>query len=187
MPLTTGIAASMTFPLLPLSPLLPRRLLYLFGMLVTLWLSGCGSAPLTGPITSPVPGQLSGAASDPAQSPRPVPHASNAATPRDYRRDAAQHIYESNRNRIYAGKLPPLLYAVGTLQVSLDATGRVVSMHWMRAPRHAPDAIAEIERTVLQASPFPVASRLGKVTWTDTWLWDKSGRFQIDTLSEGQQ
>jgi protein TonB len=22
--------------------------------------------------------------------------------------------------------------------------------------------------------------------WTDTWLWHKSGRFQLDTLTEGQ-
>lgn len=175
------------FTLFPLSPFLPRRLLPALGLLVPLWLSGCGSTPPTGPITAPVPGQLSRAAPDPAQSPRPTPRASSAANPRDYRRDAAQHVYDGNKSRIYPGQLPPLLYAVGTLQVHLDATGRVISMHWMRAPKHAPDAIAEIERTVLQASPFPVASRLGKVTWTDTWLWDKSGRFQLDTLSEGQQ
>jgi len=24
------------------------------------------------------------------------------------------------------------------------------------------------------------------VTYTDTWLWDKSGNFQLDTLTEGQ-
>jgi hypothetical protein len=27
---------------------------------------------------------------------------------------------------------------------------------------------------------------LGTVTWTDTWLWDEEGHFQLDTLSEGQ-
>ena len=27
----------------------------------------------------------------------------------------------------------------------------------------------------------------GKVSYTDTWLWDKSGRFQLDTLTEGQE
>lgn len=53
--------------------------------------------------------------------------------------------------------------------------------------KHAPEVIAEIERTVLKASPFPPATRLGAVTWTDTWLWDESGRFQLDTLTEGQQ
>jgi len=31
-----------------------------------------------------------------------------------------------------------------------------------------------------------VPERLGRVTYTDTWLWDKSGRFQLDTLTEGQ-
>lgn len=30
------------------------------------------------------------------------------------------------------------------------------------------------------------AERLGRVTYTDTWLWHKSGRFQLDTLTEGQ-
>jgi hypothetical protein len=24
------------------------------------------------------------------------------------------------------------------------------------------------------------------VTYTDTWLWHQSGRFQLDTLTEGQ-
>jgi protein TonB len=24
------------------------------------------------------------------------------------------------------------------------------------------------------------------VQYVDTWLWDRSGRFQLDTLSEGQ-
>jgi hypothetical protein len=27
---------------------------------------------------------------------------------------------------------------------------------------------------------------MGKVTWTDTWLRDEGGHFQLDTLSEGQ-
>ncbi len=79
-----------------------------------------------------------------------------------------------------------MLYAVGTLQVFLDARGRVTRLDWMRAPRHAPEVVAEIERTVRQASPFPVPLRLGKVVYTDTWLWDKSGRFQLHTLTEGQ-
>jgi hypothetical protein len=27
---------------------------------------------------------------------------------------------------------------------------------------------------------------MGRVVYTDTWLWDKSGHFQLDTLTEGQ-
>jgi len=172
------------------SPTAPRHFQLRFGLaaalLASLWLAGCGSTNPAAPITRPVRGQLSSATADPAEVTTTLPHASEASTPRDYRRDAASHIYAFNKARIYSGKLQPMLYAVGTLQVNLDVNGKVLSMHWMRAPTHAPEVIAEIERTVLQASPFPAATRLGKVTWTDTWLWDESGRFQLDTLSEGQ-
>ena len=114
------------------------------------------------------------------------PAPSAARTPREYRPDAAKHIYQLNTNRIYKGRLPPLLYAIGTLEVEVDRRGNVVSTHWLRAPKHAPEVVAEIERTARQAAPYPVPERLGKVTYTDTWLWDKSGRFQLDTLTEGQ-
>jgi periplasmic protein TonB len=156
----------------------PRRLALAAALAATLWLAGCGS-------TGTVPGQLSQSTA-PADGSRPIPRPSNAANPRDYRRDAARHVYNDNSNRIYGGRLPAMLYAVGTLQVNLDAGGKVLSMHWLRAPQHAPEVIAEIERTVLAAAPYPAATRLGKVTWTDTWLWDKGGRFQLDTLTEGQ-
>ena len=36
------------------------------------------------------------------------------------------------------------------------------------------------------AAPYPAPAKLGKVVYTDTWLWHKSGRFQLDTLTEGQ-
>lgn len=79
-----------------------------------------------------------------------------------------------------------MLYAVGVLQVDISGRGQVLRLRWMRAPTQAPEVIAEIERTVRRAAPFPVPRRLGHVTYTDVWLWDKSGRFQLDTLTEGQ-
>ena len=82
--------------------------------------------------------------------------------------------------------MQPNLYAIGVLEVNLDRQGRVTGLHWMRAPKHAPEVISEIERTVREAAPFPPPSRMGKVVYTDTWLWDKSGQFQLDTLTEGQ-
>jgi periplasmic protein TonB len=111
---------------------------------------------------------------------------SGATNPRAYRADAANHLYGLNQNRIYKGKLPPLLYAIGVLQVEVDGRGNVRGISWMRAPKHAPEVIAEIERTVRAAAPFPAPARMGKVVYTDTWLWHKSGRFQLDTLTEGQ-
>ena len=111
---------------------------------------------------------------------------SDARTPRDYRKDAASHLYGLNAERIFKGKLPPQLYAIGVLELDIDRKGRVTRVHWLRAPRHAPEVVSEIERTVRAAAPYPLPTRMGKVTYTDTWLWDKSGRFQLDTLTEGQ-
>ncbi|MCF8160294.1 MAG: hypothetical protein K9J76_06305 [Polaromonas sp.] len=122
-----------------------------------------------------------------APPPTPLPsYVSNAVTPRAYRHDAASHLYERNLQRIYRGKMPPLLYAVGVLQVEVDDKGHVTGTSWMRAPKHAPEVMAEIERTVRQAAPYPAPVRMGRVTYTDTWLWHKSGQFQLDTLTEGQ-
>lgn len=122
-----------------------------------------------------------------AVKPEPQPALlSQAATPRDYRRDAAGHLYAKNSNRIYSGKMPPLLYAVGVLQVDIDRMGHVTDIRWMRAPSHAPEVMADIERSVRAAAPYPAPVRMGRVTYTETWLWHKSGRFQLDTLTEGQ-
>ena len=111
---------------------------------------------------------------------------SGATTPRAYRADGATHLYGLNADRIFKGRMPPLLYAIGVLNVEIDRVGRVTRLDWMRAPKHAPEVVAEIERTVRSAAPFPAPSRMGKVVYTDTWLWHKSGKFQLDTLTEGQ-
>jgi protein TonB len=112
---------------------------------------------------------------------------SHAVSPIDYRKDGARHLYERNAHRIYKGRLPPLMHAVGVLQVQVDGRGNVQNINWMRAPSHVPDVMREIERTVRAAAPFPAPVRMGSVTYTDVWLWDKSGKFQLDTLTEGQR
>lgn len=103
---------------------------------------------------------------------------------RDYRRTVASHLYSRNSERIYRGVLPAMLYAIGVLQVDIDRRGQVTRTHWLRAPGHAPEVVAEIERIVRRAAPYPAPG--SAVTYTDTWLWDQSGRFQLDTLTEGQ-
>ena len=124
----------------------------------------------------------------PKPEPEPVPVlVSKARSDREFRKDAARHIYEQNAHRIYSGRLPPLLKAVGVMDVVVDRRGHVLRVEWRRAPKHAPDVIKEIERTVMAAAPYPAPIHLGQATYTDTWLWDKSGRFQLDTLTEGQR
>ena len=111
---------------------------------------------------------------------------SAATNDRAYRQDAASHIYGLHQARIWKGRLPPLLYAIGVLEVEVDGRGNVRNLSWMRAPKHAPEVVAEIERTVREAAPYPAPVRMGKAKWVDTWLWHQSGRFQLDTLTEGQ-
>ena len=148
--------------------------------------SACKTAPLepvkpAAPIVEPPPAVIG-----------PIPRSegsarsSAASTARAYRESGATHLYGLNAERIFKGKMPPLLYAIGVLNVEIDRLGRVTRLDWVRAPKHAPEVIAEIERTVLSASPFPAPLRMGKVVYTDTWLWLKSGKFQLDTLTEGQ-
>jgi len=155
-------------------------------------LAACTSTPLepTAPAAR-APAQPPAAVATPEQvqsgaTPITSVRASSATNPRAYREDAATHLYGLNRDRIYKGRMPPLLYAVGVLQVEVDNRGAVRNVSWMRAPKHAPEVIAEIERTVRAAAPFPAPARMGKVVYTDTWLWHKSGKFQLDTLTEGQ-
>lgn len=126
------------------------------------------------PVIGPIPSSQGSARTSPA------------TTPRAYRSDGATHLYGLNAERIFKGRMPPLLYAIGVLNVEIDRVGRVTKLDWMRAPNHAPEVVKEIERTVRSAAPFPAPARMGKVVYTDTWLWHKSGKFQLDTLTEGQ-
>jgi periplasmic protein TonB len=116
------------------------------------------------------------------------PRESAAEIEREYRIDAARHIYAAYPMRVYRGKVPPLIYSVMMVETEIDATGQVINISVVRKPAAdevAPWVIAMIRR----AAPFPPPSRMpgGKVSYTDIWLVDKSGLFQVDTLTEGQR
>jgi periplasmic protein TonB len=167
----------------------PTRIHNWVAVALTALIGACATAPEPIVIQPSPPPPPAPAPAPIARVPQPMPQpaqVSNAPTPRDYRRDAAAHLYNKNVGRIYAGKMPPLLYAVGVLEVDIDGRGNVTNVHWLRAPTQAPEVMADIERSVRSASPFPAPIKMGRVTYTDTWLWHKSGRFQLDTLTEGQ-
>lgn len=152
--------------------------------LIAALLAACSSPPPP-PVTAPPIGQPKPSQAGQVKPPVSITR-SQAGTAREYRKDAAAHLYQLNGDRIYKGRLPPMLYAIGVLDIELDRQGQVLGTHWKRAPTHAPEVMAEIEQTVRKAAPYPVPARLGKVTYTDVWLWHKSGKFQLDTLTEGQ-
>jgi protein TonB len=163
-----------------------RLLRVLYPLAVAAALASCASPPPP-PVAKVEPAPPPPPAPAPAVEPEPLPDVvSHAVSPRDYRQDGARHIYSKNSHRIYKGKLPPLLQGVGVMRLHIGRRGEILAMEWLRPPSH-PGAKAEIERTVHASAPFPAPIRLGSVVYTDTWLWDKSGQFQLDTLTEGQR
>ena len=76
--------------------------------------------------------------------------------------------------------------SVMVVETEIDATGQVVNVNVVRKPAAAevaPWVVAMIRR----ASPFPPPAKFtGGVRNTEIWLVHKSGMFQVDTLTEGQ-
>ncbi|WOB07454.1 hypothetical protein [Piscinibacter gummiphilus] len=113
---------------------------------------------------------------------------SQAADAKTYRQDGARHLYDAYPDRIYRGKLPPLLHAVAVVETVIDGQGQVVEVNMIREPSHAPDVTAAVREMIKRAQPLPVPARIsGGVRYLDVWLMDGSGRFQLDTLTEGQR
>ena len=144
-----------------------------------------GSWLAAGAVTAAPPQTLDGAAVSIA--PTSAVKISEAADAKGYRLDGAKHFYAVYADRIYQGKLPPLIHAVVVIEIELDAQGRVANVQLIRVPSHAPDVAHAVRDMVQQASPLPAPARMGGVKYIEVWLVDKSGRFQLDALTEGQR
>jgi hypothetical protein len=118
------------------------------------------------------------------------PEASAAADEAAYRKDAARHVYSAYPLRIHKGKLPPMMYAVMITDTEIDANGQVVNVSVARPPAAATEVTPWVMALIRRASPFPAPAKFangGNVTYREIWLVDKTGLFQVDTLTEGQR
>ena len=122
----------------------------------------------------------------PAAQPRSAPLASDAANEKAYRRDAAAHLYSAFPDRVWHGRLPPLLHAVLVIDTEIDARGAVRSLRVVRGPAGAKEVTPWVLGLMRRAAPLPPPRALGRVTYREVWLVHRSGRFQLDVLSEGQ-
>jgi protein TonB len=115
------------------------------------------------------------------------PRESQAEIEKEYRIDGAKHLYAAYDSRIYRGKLPPLLFSVMIVETEIDATGQVANVSVVRKPAAA-EVAPWVVSLIRRASPFPAPSKMaGGVRYTEIWLVDRSGKFQVDTLTEGQR
>ena len=111
---------------------------------------------------------------------------SMAADTRAYKVDAARHFYDEYRSRIFRGRLPPLIHAVVVVETTVDENGRASRVDLVRGPSHAPDVSAAVIQAIRRAQ-LPKPSRFaGNVRFTEIWLVTRDGRFQLDSLTEGQ-
>lgn len=115
-----------------------------------------------------------------------VPPTSEADTEQAYRRDAARRVYESFPMHIYRGKMPALTYAIAITETDVRSDGQVLDVRLMREPASAKEVGPWVVAMVRRVGQFPPLAKLERVTYTETWLVDKSGRFQLHSLTEGQ-
>ena len=116
----------------------------------------------------------------------PLPSEAEADT--KYRVDAARHVYATYPTRIHKGKLPPMMYAIMITDTEIDTTGQVVKVTVAREPASAKEVSPWVVSLIRRASPFPAPAKLPgpTVVYREIWLVDRTGLFQVDTLTEGQ-
>jgi len=111
--------------------------------------------------------------------------AADSAGAGNYREVGANHLYRTYPQRIKAGKLPPLLYAVAIVETEIDENGNVIDAVVTREPAAAKEVGPWIVSMIRAASPFPKPGQ--RTRYQDIWLVDRGYTFQLDTLTEGQQ
>ena len=165
------------------------RLPQALALAASLALAGCSLLPQADDPARPGDEASPPVSTQPGAPTEPGVRLITAQTPavRAWRKQGAQHIYKIYAKQIYKGKIPPLVYAVVVVETDVDAQGNVTLVTYSRTPSHAPEVPPQIAQMIRAASPFPSPGKLGAHTYIDTWLWDQSGRFQLDTLTEGQR
>jgi protein TonB len=125
-----------------------------------------------------------------ASAPQPLtlgePAPSQAADAKAYRTDGARHLYYSYPTLVQRGQLPPMLYAVAIIETTIDEKGAVENVEVVREPAIAKEATPWIVSLIRGAQPYPAATKQGKVVYRDIWLVTEHGKFQLDSVTEGQ-
>ncbi len=81
--------------------------------------------------------------------------------------------------------MPPLLYGIAVVETEIDENGQILDVNIIRKPA-APEVGPWVVEMIKKSGPFPPPARMGRVKYLDVWLVHKSGKFQLDTLTEGQ-
>jgi protein TonB len=151
-------------------------------------LAACSTpTPSTAPVTT-----ASRPASPPVEAPPPTSSGNPLRlAPRDpaleaWKRTAAQRIHQANQNLLFEGRPHHLLQAVIVVEARVDRNGNVVGSRIMRSPniKKLDDmALASLKAASPLPAPPPALVARGNLVFSETWLVQNDGRFQVRTLA----
>jgi protein TonB len=106
----------------------------------------------------------------------------------DYKTQVARHVAEHNPDRVYAGTLPAMLPAVVVLEITVDRDGQVadVAVQRSRDPDASQIALASVRRSSPLPAPQQLARETGTLTFSETFLFADSERYQLRSLAGPQ-
>jgi len=107
-----------------------------------------------------------------------------------WKRTAAERIHTVNRVQTFEGRPHHLLKAVIVVEVAVDRSGQVTRSKVLRSP--GIKSLDEVALASLKAaSPLPpppsVLVAKGPLVFSETWLFQNDGRFQVRTLAMAQE
>jgi protein TonB len=106
----------------------------------------------------------------------------------DYKTLVAEHVLQHNPDRSYTGKLPPMLPAIVVLRITVDANGSLenVAVQRSRDDDASQIALDSMRRSTPLPPPHELARAGGKLTFSETFLFADSGRYQLRSLAAPQ-
>ena len=106
----------------------------------------------------------------------------------DYKTQVARHVIEHNPEHNFSGILPPLLPAIVVLRITVDRDGQVqdVFVQRSRDPDASAIALASLRRSAPLPPPRALAEGPDGLTFSETFLFADSDRFQLRSLAPPQ-
>lgn len=111
---------------------------------------------------------------------------STALTLTEYKLALAQRISQVNSQQVYTERPQALLRSVVVLQFAVDGDGNLLRSEIQRSNRdRATEATAlqSLKRTAPFPKPAPHLLRHGKVEISESWLFNRDGRFQLRSVA----
>jgi protein TonB len=167
--------------------------LTLLAAIAGLLLLACSSPP-PAPSSAPTAPTSSAPVAEPSRAPggwtSPVGLAPRNPALESWKRSAAQRIHQANQKKLFEGRPHHLLQAVIVVEATVDRGGNVVRSRVTRSPKIKKlDDMALASLKAASPLPAPPQSLLvrGNLVFSETWLVQNDGTFQVRTLALPQE